>query len=247
MKTIIQTALLLVNACAALAQVTPVVVPNSNANMEGNSSASDVMVASSFRLQMVFDGSEFAFLSSAPGVTNALSTISFRIDGTSSDNVLSLFDGGSVTLSVTPRGPDDLSPIFADNVGANPMTVFTGALQFGRGYVPGANPQPFAISIIATSPFYYSPAQGNLLLDIIAGGGHVLFPGSLDAQLATGDGISRVFASSEIAASGTADTLGLVTRFNFVVIPEPSPTALAMLGTGMVLLIIRKRVGGTLD
>jgi len=53
---------------------TQIVVPNAGTNIEGNSSASDVLTASSFRMQMVFDASQFGALSavsnSGPSFSN---------------------------------------------------------------------------------------------------------------------------------------------------------------------------------
>ncbi len=218
----------LASTLAALAQGT-VVVPNGLANVEGNSSTSAPFTSSSFRYQQVFGASQFT----SAGFINS---IFFRLDGGSSDNVLYAFDGASVTLSLTPVGPDGLSSVFANNVGASPVTIYNGAVAFGGGYTPGASPQPFGNSIIVTTPFFYNPAQGNLLLDIRGVSGTTLFPGNLDAQLTLGDSVSRVFALNNLAASGTADSLGLVTRFDMTVVPEPSTWILVLAGSATLAL-----------
>jgi len=184
---------------------------------------SDFLNTPSFRMQMVFDASQFGALATGPNVTNSLTSISFRPDGSSSaDGVVYLFAGASVTISTTQREPDGLSTVFADNVGANPVTVYNGALAFGGGYQPGASPQPFGNSIILTTPFFYSPSQGNLLVDIRGVSGQVLYAGALDADPTTDDSVSRVFALSNLAGTGTADSLGLATRFNVTIVPEPA-------------------------
>src|SRR6188474_2924301 len=79
MRGILPIYLLLAGAGAGLAQET-FVVPNGNANVEGNSSTSDPFTSSTFRMQMVFDASQFAIPAGASGRINA---ISFRIDGAS--------------------------------------------------------------------------------------------------------------------------------------------------------------------
>jgi len=220
-----------------------VITPNNLSSVEGNSSLNDFLNVQSFRMQMVISASEFSSLSSAPGVSNILSTIWFRIDGASTDGTLTGFGGSSVTLSITPRGPDNLSPVFAENVGANPVTVFNGGLQFGQGFMPGADPQPFALSVITGGNWFnYSPAQGNLLVDIRGVDGRVLVPGSLDAQSMAGDAVSRVFASSNLASSGLVDTLGLVARFDFVVVPEPSTWMLSTVGFASLFLFRCRRI-----
>ena len=235
MKKLIPMLLLWSSALAALAQGV-VVVPNGFGNVEGNSSTSDPFTSSSFRLQMVIDASQFAIPAGASGRVDG---IAFRVDGASTGGALYSFGGCSVTLSTTPVGADGLSAVFADNVGANPVTMYSGAGSFGSLYNPGQNPQFFGQTIPPLSAFWYNPQQGNLLLDIRGGGGLVLFPGSLDAQAALGDSVSRVFANSSSATSGSADTLGLVTRFNFTVVPEPSIWAL--LGFGSTVLWLWRR------
>ena len=210
-----------------------VVVPNGFGNVEGNSSTSDPFSSSSFRFQQVFSASQFG---SSPFLINS---ISFRIDGASSGNVLYSFGGGAVQLSTTTRTPDSLSPVFADNIGSDVATVRSGAFSFGGLFQSGANPQPFG-QTISTDPFFYNPAAGNLLVDIIAGGGLTLFPGSLDAQNTFGDSISRVYANTAGASSGSADTLGLVTRFNVTGVPEPSTWLLLLLGSGAAFIFKRR-------
>ena len=237
MKKLIPMLLLWSSGLGALAQGV-VVVPNGFANVEGNSSTSDPFTSSSFRLQMVIDASQFAI---PPGASGRINSISFRIDGASSGNVAYSFDGGSLTASTTTRAPDGLSSVFADNVGANPVTVFSGAVAFGNFRLAGANPQPFGSRILATTPFWYQPSQGNLLIDIAGAGGFTIFPGALDAQLASGDSVSRVFATSDLSEFGTVDTLGLVTRFDLTIVPEPSTCALAVLGLLLGAALWRKK------
>ena len=74
-----------------------------------------------------------------------------------------------VNLSTTPRQPDSLSPVFAENIGPNEATVHSGALTM-RGLdiisTPG-QPNFFEAGIqFPASRFYYDPAQGNLLLQV---------------------------------------------------------------------------------
>lgn len=242
MKKIIQILLVFGSAYAAFGQgTTRIAVPNTLANVEGNSSVNDFLSSSSFRMQIVFDASQFAIPAGASGRINSLS---FRLNGASSDAVQYVFGGGSVTASTTTRTPDGLSPVFADNVGLDAVTIFNGAVAYGAAYQPGQSPQPFAQNIGATTAFWYMPSQGNLLLDIRGRSGQTLFAGGLDAQSTVGDSISRVFATSELFASGTADSLGLVTRFDFTVVPEPSTWALLIVGITVFGFSQRKWRGG---
>lgn len=224
----------LASTALALAQGT-VVVPNSLANVEGNSSTSDPFSSSSFRFQQVFSASQFG---SAPFMINNLS---FRIDGAPSGNVLYSFGGGTIQFSTTARNADSLSPVFADNIGSDVTTVRSGAFSFGGLFQSGANPQPFG-QTISTAPFFYNPAVGNLLVDITAGGGLTLFPGALDAHSVAGDSISWVYANSESALSGVAETRGLVTRFTIVAVPEPTSWVLTLTGLIMFYAFGRRRL-----
>lgn len=222
-------------ALAALPQV-QVVVPGGLSNVEGNSATSEPFNSTTFRFQQVFDASQFAMLA-AP--TLRIDQIWFRIDGASTNTVALAFDGSTVQLSTTTRAPDSLGPVFAENVGVGAVTIYNEALTFGAFYQPGATPQPFHQTVIAIAPFYYTPVRGNLLLDITAGSGRLLLPGGMDAESILGDSVSRVYANSCSAVSGTADTFGLVTRFDIALIPEPSSWLLV--GAGLVLMGLFRR------
>ncbi len=236
MKRIVQMFALLLVGSNALAQGTlSFAVPNAQANSEGNSSTSDPFTSSSFRFQQVFSASEFG---TTPFIINS---IAFRIDGASTGPVGWSFGGGSLQLSTTTRTPDSLSPIFADNIGSDVRTIFNGAFGIGGSYQPGANPQPFSQNIPGSSSFIYNPAQGNLLLDIRGRSGLTLFPGSMDGQSTVGDSVSWVFANSELPASGTANTFGLITRFDVTVVPEPATWMLGFLGWVVLVLFRRWR------
>ena len=223
MKTLAPLFFCLASVLAGLGQ--SFVVPGNLANTEGNSSVNDFLNSSTFRMQIVFDASQFAIPAGASG---RIDSISFRIDGASGGSVGYSFNGASVTASTTAKTPDSLSPVFADNIGPNAVAIFSGSAAFGNGYLPGASPQPFGNPIPRATSFWYMPSQGNLLLDIAAAGRFTVFPGSLDAQSTLGDSVSRVFATSDLATSGTADTLAPVIRINMTVVPEPATWALAL-------------------
>jgi hypothetical protein len=79
------------------------------------------------------------------------------------------------------------------------------------------------------------------LMDIRGRSGQVFTPGSLDSQTVLGDSISRVFGNSELLTSGTADSLGLVTRFDLTTVPEPSTWLLTFFGLAMLLMFRRRQ------
>ncbi len=220
------------SAAVALSQST-LVVPNGLGNVEGNSSMSAPFTSSSFRYQQVFSASQFS-------VAGFINSIWFRLDGATINNPSLFFGGGSVTLSTIPVGPDGLSAVFADNVGANAVTIFNNGFSFGGLSQPGAMPQAFRQTFTATTPFFYNPAAGNLLMDIAGAGGQVFIPGSLDAQFVNGDSVSSVSGTGFGVLNGTPSTLGLVTRFDMTTVPEPSTWLLGLLGISVLMAFRRK-------
>lgn len=212
----------------ALAQLQVVVVPNDAANVEGNSSSADLFVNGTARMVQVYSATEFNF-SGAP--TGRIDGVAFRLESGTAPVVG--FWNVSVGVGTTSRSPDGLSPIFDDNLGADSIMVRAGL--FGISATNNTvSPRPFEVQIPFTSPFFYDPTRGNLALSIVAlGSSDVL----LDAQFASGDGVGRVFGPNSL--SGTVDTLGLVTRFDFTPIPEPS--GVAMLGVGAIALLVLGR------
>jgi hypothetical protein len=94
-----------------------------------------------------------------------------------------------INLSTTSVADDALSLTFADNVGADDTVVFSSPLPL-QSRSRGSNPKNFDIVINLTTPFFYDPAMGNLLLDVRNfGGGKTTF---FDSVHAGGDGVSRV-------------------------------------------------------
>jgi hypothetical protein len=137
-----------------------------------------------------------------------------------------------IDLSTTTQAPDGLSLTFANNIGANNTTVFggpTGALLSLSSTASG-QPRNFDVTINLSVPFLYNPSLGNLLLDVrnFGGGGTNVF----DAEETLGDSVSRIVTSNSGVNSATADfgdSVGLVTQFTFVGVPEPS--AMLLVGT----------------
>jgi hypothetical protein len=199
-------------------------VPNGLLNADGNT-GTDIPFARvpPVRYQQVYDASQFArvhaggaFITRIWLRAECLRTWSFA-----ATNV-------QLRLSTTSRGPDQLSAVFAENIGPDETVVNEQA----RYYAPtaaGTNcpAQGFGSSgdFILDIPFFYDPGKGNLLFDLRKGGtewewGEPLEKSGQDAEDVVGDSVSRAYAFSLTADQAeVVDSLGLVTQFEFFPTP----------------------------
>jgi hypothetical protein len=234
MKTLTQY-LAALCCCVSAHAAQQIVVPGGLANTEGNSSSSDLFKTEPSNFLQVYSAFDFASLGAPTGI---ISGISFRLDGANPQ-----LAGGvwriSVVLFTTPRNPDGLSPNYSENGGTDGILVFGGLHGIVARPSPGDGPQPFQIHIPFTTDFAYVPAMGNLGVSIISSlnsGGTT--PMSLDAQLASGDPVGRVFGDP-FSNSGIVDTLGLITRFDITPVPEPSRFTVLVLAIALIVIAAR--------
>jgi hypothetical protein len=210
-------------ACTAWAQGTTVFVPGGLANVEGNSSSADLFNTSGSIFQQVYSASEFGF---APA--SRIDGMSFRLDGGSGQSFVGFWPNTAFILSTTARSPDSLSPVYGDNAGSDSVEVFGGPLGI---LATNSSPvRPFEINVRFTTPFLYDPSKGNLSVYMGIAPGPVNL--ALDSQLAPGDSVGRVFGG--YSTTGTPDTLGLVTRFDVIPIPEPSISILTLFAASIL-------------
>jgi hypothetical protein len=198
-------------------------IPNGLKEVEGNEGTlipfSDVRPV---RYQQVYDASDF---SRVPAGGAFISRIFLRADCGNTGGYLST--NLQLNLSTTPKGPDQLSALFAENAGADETVVWRRDSHSPP--VGGEPPCPAtfvnAREFFLDAPFFYDPAKGNLLFDLRKGGtihtvGH-LESSQLDAQNVLGDSVSRAVAFSLTATTAEiVDSVGLVTAFEFF----PTPT-----------------------
>jgi hypothetical protein len=145
----------------------------------------------------------------------------------------------------TTTAPDALSPIFANNEGADKTLVHSGSLSLSSADIgPAGGPKAFDIIINLTTSFLYNPTSGNLLLEVqnFSGSSTTVF----DAENTFGDPVSRVVTidmNGVNDATGQTDTSGLVTGFlATAVVPEP-PSIAVFASAALVFAAMRRRRG----
>ena len=222
-------------AAVASAQAATLVVPNGLNTSEGNDNNAfpfsiEGAQIPSMRYQQVYGSSQFGALS-ATG--EFITEIRLRPDAANGSAFAATLPDIQINLSTTAAAPDGLSATFANNVGVDNTIVFSrGPLTTSSGFTgPAGGPKTFDIVIPLTTPFFYNPTRGNLLLDVRNYGGGTTT--NFDSDTTTGDSISRVLSNSlgnvNSPTANQVDTRGLVTQFTTVV-PEPAVSAIAALG-----------------
>jgi len=168
----------------------------------------------SMRYQQVYAADAFAAL--AP-TSVYLTQIDFWLHPWSSPQGASYPTDLQMRLSTTAKGPDALSLNFAENIGPDEILVF----QVSGQEIFMEKGQP--IAFIFPKPFLYTPAQGNLLLDVRIGVSSYVDPNDYEllANDSPTDSVSRVYAMAASATQATAsDTVGLNTTFHFNPVPS---------------------------
>jgi len=160
---VVATFLLLFGFALSKVNAQPVVVPNANESVEGNSSnfIPFSTIAGTSRYQQIYESTQFSECGN-------IVQVNFRFDeGRPEDS--ETYDDISIQLSTTNVTPAALSDTFAENIGLNVTTVYEGELIFSApACVIG--PCPFDNIITLQTPFNYNPSDGNLLLDCQAPG-----------------------------------------------------------------------------
>jgi PEP-CTERM motif len=166
-----------------------------------------------------------------------------------------------IQLSTTSAGTDESgslpSATFADNLGSDATTVYSGALDLTTA-ATGTGPQPFDYTVSFSTPFLYNPADGNLLLDVtipsgatVSGGGFGFL--TFDTVNTVDDGIySVVNVSDGDATTGTLSTAGAITAFSVgsvgtLAVPEPSTWIMMVTGFGILSAAMWKRRSASTD
>ena len=202
-----------------------VVVPNALAVVEGNSFSSLPLACgspgyNSQRYQQIYAADQLQ--------SGNITEIHFRLDPNQFLIVPATIQNLQIDLAITQVNPSNASTTFANNIGSDLQTVFTGDLNVNPP-VCTSTPCPFDI-VIPITPYSYSPLQGNLLLDITVSecsGLTVLFDTTDSAQ--TSDTVmNRIYSDTPDGAGDATGVIdndrGLVTEFVFQPITRNVPT-----------------------
>ncbi len=211
--------------------INPVVAPNALAGSQGDAGHLFPLFSNQpIRYQQVYRASEFSRFASGGEMINSIA-FRARLPGVPFTGSIPQLQ---VNLSTTSRSPDDLSNVFAENIGADDTQVFSGPVNVVvTDSGPPNGPTNFDVVIRFTTPFHYDPSQGNLLVDIRSFEGGTQMPPMdqpLDATDANGDAVSRAFnygdANATTAGPGEVDTIGLITQFGTDSSPAITPVHL---------------------
>ncbi len=201
-----------------------VVVPNAQANAAGNSPIH--LGNSPVRIQEVIGSGQFpgAIMISAMRLRAAPGTGIVNSSGPSAQLTLST----TQAYPNTSNGHTLPSSTYANNVGPDAVVVFRGSFTLSSPGCAAPGPCAFDLVVPFSSPFFYDPTKGRLLVDLVTPTPSGTVAGSLDAVL-FGDS-----TTSTVAVIGTDPNLptgfltlgGFVLQFEFAAAgPTPSITS----------------------
>jgi hypothetical protein len=208
------------------------VVPDEYASVEAGSSDNAPLGATEQHFQQVFSSALLTNLS----VGDLINAIAFRVQGGETALPAQTIPAYDISLSESPNAPGSLSATFADNRGADFLTVRSGPLTVNAGDFPGgSSPNNFGWISFST-PYQYQ--GGDLLIEVDYQG----FSAGRDAdavwsfsaslgQTAFGTGYNSTTADAGIYAEA------LVMGFSIMEDPIPEPSFLLMFGIGLLLLV----------
>lgn len=141
-----------------------------------------------------------------------------------------------VYVSTSPNSPSSMSTTFANNIGPDNTLVFSGTnVTLSDAGCSGPGVCPFDMSIPFTTPFDYNPANGSLLVELVATG--FVGTGFNDAVGFSGpeNVVARVVATGTTATTGTLGFGNSITEFTFTPVPEPASWTMMAAGAAALL------------
>jgi len=232
-------ALIWATASAQSALTNGPVAPSGFASVEGNSALSTPLTRAARTLQSAIAAT------SLTGLTNGaqIMGLSFRLDDSQSGpwpaSDLTWTDY-SIQLSTSLNAPGLLSTTFADNLGADVLTVRSGPLTVpAHSYSSGGLPNAFGPVITFDTPFTY---HGGTLLITLRHSGNGVSERFVDANTDVSGSFQTIY--STVSDTATVANFGGRTPIfllHFEIVPEPS--AVTWLGGLAAAAFLRRRPG----
>jgi hypothetical protein len=186
----------------ATLSITPLIVPNNAANIQPGSGIEDTFLKVE-RIQTVYGASQF------PSYPILITELRWRPSTLTGGPLADTVPNIQINLSTTAARADSLDFTYANNLGLDATTVFSGPTTVATSFSTLTNgTKAFDISIPLQMPFLYDPSKGNLLIDVrnFSGGSAFLYT---DGLAVSGDQVSRIVNDSATANSASgADTAG---------------------------------------
>lgn len=227
--------------CLTIATAQTVFVPAGTATTEGNASNAYPWGRGlgGLTLQTIYDSSHFASQGlSAPILVTGLR---WRLDA----SVARTSTGGSypnvvVRMSTCPLDHAVASSTFALNRGTDLQTVYSGtvALQTASSTPPG--PGPNLVAFLLQTPFYYSPASGDLVVEVeLPATGFTGSTTHVDVKT-TNPLATRVYSTTPGAAVGTVNVgHGVVLELGYTAVAGLRASFLADVTSGVSPLVVQ--------
>ena len=175
------------------------------------------------RFQQVHVGELFPVL---PESQRWIAAFSYRPDRSLTRTVVRLCPQYEVRLSTTHKTPEGLSSTFAENIGSDEQLVHDGPITFSTNNTgPADGPKEFDLTVKFDTPFYYDPALGNLLLELVVPEGLRTPITDQCCENEVPPPIGWVARTGDFDLP-TANLRGLGGGLQFTFVPEPSTEAL---------------------
>lgn len=209
---------------SASAQNLRFVTPPSAATAEGEASVAPTR--DPLRIQYLIPASDFAGL---PESHRYIVAFNFRSDHTQTQSIDWPAPHELAWMSTTSKS--SLSEVFDDNHGSDKTLVFDGTMIFpllGSGPIDG--PRDFADGTSLHTPFYYDPAQGNLLVELQDFDKNYPDPAVIDLVTITGGDFRTLLNIGNASAATGMLVPNIVTPIQFeFAVPEPTVWELIVL------------------